>query len=131
MVVRGASLLLNSACTISSPVGYTARTLNSNVSYHVLKHSVCRARINLVHYVVRAAYPTFFDLHFGAEFISHFRRANVPGGSFFFTVVTERRPPILCTDSSRVFIRTAIHECRSQWPFQIDARVLPGNLFFM
>ena len=40
--------------------------------------------------------------------MSHFRRAYVPGGSFFFTVVTERRAPILCTDTSRVFLRTAI-----------------------
>jgi len=34
--------------------------------------------------------------------MSHFRRAYVPGGSFFFTVVTERRAPILCTDTARL-----------------------------
>ena len=85
---------------IDSQVGYAARTLNPNVSYHDLKYPVCRAKINLVHYAVRAAYPTFFNLHFGVPLMSHFRRAYVPGGSFFFTVVTERRAPILCTDTS-------------------------------
>ncbi len=39
---------------------YAARTLNPNISYHGLKYPVCRAKINLVHYAVRAAYPTFF-----------------------------------------------------------------------
>lgn len=59
--------------------------------------------------------------------MSHFRRAYVPGGSFFFTVVTEQRAPILCTDTSRVFLRTAIRECRQQWSFRIDALVLLDN----
>jgi len=59
--------------------------------------------------------------------MSHFRRAYVPGGSFFFTVVTEQRAPILCTDTSRVFLRTAIRECRQHWPLRIDALVLLDN----
>lgn len=61
----------------------------SNVSYHVLKYPACRARTDFVHSIVRATYPTFFDLHFGAAFMSHFRRTYVPGGSIFFIVVTE------------------------------------------
>ena len=59
--------------------------------------------------------------------MSHFRRAYVPGGSFFFTVVTERRAPILSTDTSRIFLCTAIRECRQRWPFRIDAMVLLDN----
>ena len=60
--------------------------------------------------------------------MSHFRRTYVPGGSFFFTVVTERRAPILCTDTSRIFLSTTtIRECRRQWPFQIDAMVFLDN----
>jgi len=59
--------------------------------------------------------------------MSHFRRAYVPCGSFFFTVVTEQLTPILCTDTSRIFLRTAIRECRQQWPFRIDAMVLLDN----
>jgi REP element-mobilizing transposase RayT len=35
--------------------------------------------------------------------------------------------PILCTDTSRVFLRTAIRECRQRWPFLIDAMVLLDN----
>ena len=45
----------------------------------------------------------------------------------YLTVVTDRRAPILCTDTSRVFLRTAIPECRQQWPFRIDALVLLDN----
>jgi putative transposase len=56
--------------------------------------------------------------------MSDFRRFYVPGGSFFFTVVTERRAPILCLDDSRVLLRKAIMECRRRWPFRIDAFVL-------
>jgi len=108
-------------------VGYSARTLKPNVSYHDLKYPLCRAKINFVHHAVRAAYPTFFNLHSGVPPMPHFRRAYVPGGSFFFTVVTEQRAPILCTDTSRVFLRTAIPECRQQWPFRIDALVLLDN----
>jgi putative transposase len=59
--------------------------------------------------------------------MSHFRRAYVSAGSFFFTVVTEQRAPILCTDTSRVFLRTDIREWRQQWPFRIDATVLLDN----
>ena len=76
--------------------------------------------------MVRVAYPTFL-LHSGVTLMPHFRRAYVPGGSFFFTMVTERRAPILCTDTSRLFLRTAIRECRQRWPFRIDAMVLLDN----
>ena len=76
--------------------------------------------------MVRVAYPTFL-LHSGAPLMSRFRRAYVPGGSFFFTVVTERRASILCTDTSRLFLRTTICECRQRWPFRIDAMVLLDN----
>ena len=76
---------------------------------------------------MRYAQRTFFNLHFGVPLMSHFRRAYVPGGSFFFTVLTERRAPILCANTSRVFLRTAIRECRQQWPFRIDALVLLDN----
>ncbi len=80
-----------------SLLGHSARTLKPNASYHDLKYPVYGAKINLGHYAVRAAYPAFFNLHSGVPLMSHFRRTYVPGGSFFFTVVTERRAPILCT----------------------------------
>jgi putative transposase len=56
--------------------------------------------------------------------MSHFRRAYVSGGTYFFTVVSELRAPILCSDTSRLFLRTAISECQRRWPFRIDAMVL-------
>ena len=59
--------------------------------------------------------------------MSHFRSSYVPGGSFFFTVVTEQHAPVFCMDTSRIFLRTAIRECRQQWPFRIDAMVLLDN----
>ena len=61
--------------------------------------------------------------------MSDYRRAHLPGGSFFFTVVTERRAPILCSDISRLCLRNAIRQCQQHWPFRIDAMVLlPDHL---
>ena len=59
----------------------------------------------------------------------NYRRAVVPGGTFFFTVVTYDRTPFLCSDLARPILRRAIAECRQRWPFQIDAFVLlPDHL---
>jgi putative transposase len=59
----------------------------------------------------------------------NYRRAFVPGGTFFFTVVTERRAPIHCDPAARAALREAIRDCRARWPFQIDAMVLlPDHL---
>jgi len=58
-----------------------------------------------------------------------YRRYYQPGGSYFFTVVTEGRAPILCTDRARPLLRHAIHEARKRLPFKIDAFVLlPDHL---
>ena len=65
-------------------------------------------------------------LCFCVPLMSYFRRAYVLGGSFF-TEVTERCAPILCTDTSRIFLRTAIRECRQRRQFRIDAMVLLDN----
>ncbi len=56
--------------------------------------------------------------------MSNYRRALVPGGTFFFTVVTHRRQPILTDSRSRQFLRTAFREIKAQRPFTIDAIVL-------
>ena len=59
----------------------------------------------------------------------NYRRAAVPGGSYFFTVVTAGRQPILCDDPVRSALRAAIAEVRARWPFSIDAWVLmPDHL---
>ncbi len=61
--------------------------------------------------------------------MSNYRRALVPGGTYFFTVVTENRAPILCDPVARTALRASIRSCRDRWPFQIDAMVLlPDHL---
>jgi putative transposase len=56
--------------------------------------------------------------------MSHYRRAYVPGGSFFFTVVTERRAPIFRTELARTCLRAPFRECLQRWPLHLDALVL-------
>ena len=61
--------------------------------------------------------------------MSRYRRASVAGSSYFFTVVTYRRQPILCNDAVRIALRTAIETVRTTRPFVIDAWVLlPDHL---
>lgn len=58
-----------------------------------------------------------------------YRRAYVPGGTFFFTVVTYRRARFLCQPQARRCLRWALRLCRGRWPFTIDAMVLlPDHL---
>lgn len=60
-------------------------------------------------------------------FMSDYRRNYVKGGSYFFTVVTEKRRPILNSDLARKCLREAIRHCRQEQPFKIDAIVLLSN----
>jgi len=61
--------------------------------------------------------------------MANYRRALIPGGTFFFTVVTEQRARILCEEPARRALRRALRECRDRWPFRIDALVLlPDHL---
>ena len=53
----------------------------------------------------------------------NYRRAH-QGPTFFFTVVTHRRQPLLCEPSVRQILRTVTLELRAQRPFEIDAWVL-------
>ena len=58
-----------------------------------------------------------------------YRRAYIPGGSFFFTVVTQTRRPILCSPHARSCLRDSITSTRAQWPFEVEAFVLlPDHL---
>jgi hypothetical protein len=40
--------------------------------------------------------------------MSRYRRADVPGATYFFTVVTYRRRPILCDAPVRAALRSAV-----------------------
>jgi putative transposase len=58
-----------------------------------------------------------------------YRRAFVPGGTFFFTLVTYGRARFLCDDMSRTILREAIERTRVSHPFSIEAIVLlPDHL---
>lgn len=60
--------------------------------------------------------------------MSHYRRCYVPGGSYFFTVVTERRARILGNDLARDLLRLAFRDCLQRWPpFRVDAMVMLGD----
>lgn len=61
--------------------------------------------------------------------MADYRRCYIPGGSYFFTVVTARRARILANDSARGCLRDAIRWCREDFPFHIDALVmLPDHI---
>ncbi len=61
--------------------------------------------------------------------MSCYRRADIPGATYFFTVVTYRRRPILCDAPVRAALRDAIKTVQSRHPFTINAWVLlPDHL---
>jgi REP-associated tyrosine transposase len=61
--------------------------------------------------------------------LTHWRRYFLPGGTFFFTLVTEGRAPILTTSVGRSILRTVTRQCQQRWPFEILAIVLlPDHL---
>jgi putative transposase len=58
-----------------------------------------------------------------------YRRARVPGATYFFTVVTEQRRLLLCEPDVRVALGSAVRTVRSLHPFTIEAWVLlPDHL---
>ncbi len=58
-----------------------------------------------------------------------YRRAIAPGGTFFFTVVTDRRRPILASAEAVDALREAFRSVRRSRPFEIDAIVvMPDHL---
>jgi putative transposase len=58
-----------------------------------------------------------------------YRRANIPGAVYFFTVVTHRRQPFLTDLRCRAALRDAVNRVRSEMPFEIVAWVLlPDHL---
>ena len=54
----------------------------------------------------------------------NYRRNYVRGGSYFFTVVTAGREPILATERSRAMLRKAIRSVLAKHPASIEAIVL-------
>jgi putative transposase len=59
----------------------------------------------------------------------NYRRSWVPGGTYFFTVVTWNRRPILTHAESRELLRTAWREVNQRLPFTTLAIcLLPDHL---
>lgn len=54
----------------------------------------------------------------------NYRRYLVPGGTYFFTVVTASRARILTSQNARSLLRSAFRLVRSESPFRLDAIVL-------
>ena len=58
-----------------------------------------------------------------------YRRAHQPGSTYFFTVVTNQRRPILLEPVARKALRKAFHHTVERFPFQLDAIcLLPDHL---
>ena len=58
-----------------------------------------------------------------------YRRAFIPGGSFFFTLVTEKRRPLLASAEAVDVLRQAFRTVKASRPFELDAIVvLPDHL---
>lgn len=59
----------------------------------------------------------------------NYRRPFAPGGTFFFTVATNRRQPVLTEPVLLSALREAVRETRNNLPFTIVAWVvLPDHL---
>ena len=59
-----------------------------------------------------------------------YRRDWTPGGTYFFTVVTHRRQPILTREPAISALRRTVAKTRRTYPFTIDAFVvLPDHLY--
>ena len=60
--------------------------------------------------------------------MSQYRRAVIPGATYFFTLVNYRRRPILCDPLVRSVLRGAIKAVQSRHPFKLDVWVLLPDL---
>jgi putative transposase len=56
--------------------------------------------------------------------MADYRRAHQPGGTFFFTLVTENRAPFLTSDAARQLLHQCIESCIRTKPFTMEAIVL-------
>ena len=58
-----------------------------------------------------------------------YKRLKVPGSTYFFTLVTHNRKPILCEPENIILLRSSFKRTMEKHPFTIDAIViLPDHL---
>jgi putative transposase len=60
-----------------------------------------------------------------------YRRAKVAGGTYFFTVVTEKRQKILCLPKNVSLLRDAFGDVMQKHPFIIDSIFLSKGIFLL
>lgn len=61
-----------------------------------------------------------------------YRRAFVPGGTFFLTLVTYNRTPLFANEENISRLRAALVTVKSEMPFEIEgAVILPDHLHFL
>ena len=61
--------------------------------------------------------------------MSNYRRAHIPGGTYFFTVKTENNAPIFADRDNALLLGQVIREAKQRWPFEVNAMVLlPDHL---
>jgi putative transposase len=53
-----------------------------------------------------------------------YRRADVAGGSYFFTLVTENRRPLFEERAAVALFLGAVEKVRARHPFEVDAYVV-------
>ena len=74
----------------------------------------------------RYAYPKFTA---GKQPLATYRRAHIPGGTYFFTVVTYGRQPLLADHLNINALGRAFRRVKEERPFTMDAFVLmPDHL---
>lgn len=56
--------------------------------------------------------------------MADYRRWFVPGGSYFFTVVTCGRARLFSSEIGRKLLGDKMRECQAKWPFEVNAIVL-------
>jgi putative transposase len=61
-----------------------------------------------------------------------YRRMYVPGGTYFFTLVTYQRKPLFSIPENIILLRQATRKIKTEMPFEIiGAVVLPDHLHFI
>ncbi len=59
----------------------------------------------------------------------NYRRYRVAGGSYFFTLKTERNAPLFASDANRRLLGVVFREMKKKWPVEVEAIILlPDHL---
>ena len=66
------------------------------------------------------------------NYMSNYRRVYVPGGTYFFTIITYQRQPLFGDRNNVILLRSATAKVKSEMPFNIiGAVILPEHIHFI